>query len=118
MENIRTDLAVEVHEMVKEAEENHLDCIDVEENEEGGVRVTVINITNKNGEKILGKPMGKYITVEAPKLKFSNEVYEKACVAVAVQLRRVCHINENTKTRVGTWKQADNSRCIRARGGV
>lgn len=100
MENIRTDLAVEAHEMVKEAEENHLDGIDVEEKEESGVRVTAINITNKKGEKILGKPMGRYITVEAPKLKFSNEVYEKACLKVAEQLRRICNIDEDAKTLV------------------
>ena len=72
MENIRTDLALEAHEMVKEAEENHLDGIDVNEYEKDGVSVTVINITNKKGEEILGKPIGKYITIEAPKLKFSD----------------------------------------------
>ncbi len=100
MENIRTDLALEAHEMVKEAEENHLDGIDVEESHKGGVSITVIKITNKKGEKILGKPMGTYITVEAPELKFSNDVYEKTCIAVAEQIRRICSINEKTKTLV------------------
>lgn len=100
MENIRTDLALEAHEMVKETEENHLDGIDVKAYEKDGVSVTVIDITSKNGEEILGKPIGKYITIEAPKLKFSNEVYEKTCIALAEQIRNICDINENTKTLV------------------
>ncbi len=100
MENIRTDLALEAHEMVKEAEENHLDGIDVKEYEKDGVYVTVIEVTNKNGETVLGKPMGKYITIEAPKLKFSNEVYEKTCMAISEQIQSICDINENTKTLV------------------
>lgn len=100
MDNIRTDLALEAHEMVKEAEENHLDGIDVKEFEDDGVFVTVIDITNKKGEEILGKPMGKYITIEAPKLKFSNDVYERACIALSEQIRKICKIDENTKTLV------------------
>lgn len=100
MENIRTDLALEAHEMAKDAEENNLDGIDVEEFEKGGVSITVIKVTNKNGEKILGKPVGKYITIEAPKLKFSNDVYEKTCIALAEQIRNICDINEDTKTLV------------------
>ncbi|MBO5060862.1 MAG: GPR endopeptidase [Clostridia bacterium] len=102
MENIRTDLAIEAHEMCskEKAEENHLEGIDVKEYEEDGVAVTVIEVKNKQGERILGKPIGKYITIEAPGLKFSNEVYEKACIAVSEQIRAICDITENTKTLV------------------
>lgn len=102
METIRTDLAIEAHEMCskEKAEKNSLSGIDVEEYSEGGVSVTVIEVKNKTGEKILGKPIGKYITIEAPQLKFSNEVYENTCIEISKQIKRLCSIDESTKTLV------------------
>ena len=65
MDKIRTDLAIEAHEMCskEKAEENHLEGIDVNEYNDDGVYVTVITVKNKKGAEILGKPVGKYITV-------------------------------------------------------
>ncbi|MDD6734733.1 MAG: GPR endopeptidase [Clostridiales bacterium] len=102
MNKIRTDLAIEAHEMCskKKAEENHLQGIDVKEYNEDGIFVTVIHVKNERGEEILGKPMGKYITIEAPQLKYSNEVYEKACIVLSEQIRMLCDISEDTKTLV------------------
>lgn len=102
MDKIRTDLAIEAHEMCskEKAEENHLEGIDVNEYNDDGVYVTVITVKNKKGAEILGKPVGKYITVEAPQLKYSAEAYEKACIAISQQIRGLYNINENTKTLV------------------
>ena len=73
MENIRTDLAIEAHEMCskQKAEETGIRGVAVMEKEEDGVFVTVIEIKDKNGEKKLGKPIGRYITIEAPKIKLT-----------------------------------------------
>lgn len=102
MSEIRTDLAIEAHEMCskEKAEENHLDGIDVEEYNADGIYVTVIRVRDKRGEKILGKPIGKYITIEVPQLKYSNDAYEKACIEISKQIRSLCDISEDTKTLV------------------
>ncbi len=102
MSEIRTDLAIEAHEMCSKetAEENHLDGIDIEEYDADGIYVTVIRVRDEQGEKILGKPIGKYITIEAPQLKYSNDAYEKACIEISKQIRSLCSISENTKTLV------------------
>lgn len=102
MDSIRTDLAIEAHEMCsqKKAEENHNEGIDVTEYSDGGVFVTVICVKNEKGAKLLGKPIGKYITIEAPELKFSSEVYEKACHEISKQIRLLSSITESTKTLV------------------
>lgn len=101
-EKIRTDLAIEAHEMCSKecAEENRTEGIDVEEYSEGGVYVTIIRVKDKRGEEIIGKPIGKYITIEAPDMKFSEEVYEKACITISEQLRSLCNITSETKTLV------------------
>ncbi len=59
--NFRTDLALERREYIKEKEIDGIIC-----NEETvkNTKITKISVINRNGEKLLGKPLGKYITVE------------------------------------------------------
>ncbi len=74
---IRTDLALETHEMLKaERDESELDgvSVDVESMYEGEIKVTWVNIKNKNGEETMGKPKGNYITIESDLMKI-NDVY-------------------------------------------
>lgn len=68
MENIRTDLALEAHEMYAESAEaeERIDGVEVDVRAEDGISVTKISIQNENGEKTLGKPKGTYVTIEAP----------------------------------------------------
>lgn len=65
----RTDLALEAREYVDEAD-GSLRGVIVEEYEceEAEAHVTKVQITTRNGAKALGKPMGTYITLEAPGL--------------------------------------------------
>ena len=58
---IRTDLAVERHEMTADGNIGGVDVF-VEEND--GCRATVIEIKNSEGERALNKPAGRYITLE------------------------------------------------------
>lgn len=102
MNEVRTDLAIEAHEMCskEKAEDNHYNGIDVSEYEKEGVYVTVIKVKNEDGAKILSKPIGTYATIEAPDVKYSDEVYEATCSEIAAQIKKMCHITENTKTLV------------------
>lgn len=87
--SIRTDLALEAHEVCCEEAERkeEIDGVSVDIDKDGGMTVTKIEITNENGEKALGKPVGKYITIESPDLKYSVSEYEKTCMAIAENLR-------------------------------
>ena len=102
MQKIRTDLAIEAHEMcsTEKAEKNHLEGIDVSEYRKNGVFITKITVKNEMGERVLGKPVGNYITIEVPNLKYSDEAYQSACVEIAEQLKMLLDINDNTKTLV------------------
>lgn len=65
----RTDLALEAREYIEDAN-GELRGVIVEEyeKEEKGIFVTKVQITTKNGAKMLGKPMGTYVTLEIPGL--------------------------------------------------
>lgn len=72
---IRTDLAVELTENLKETEVE--DGISMEINQQGKLKETVIRIKNKKGEKSLGKPCGCYITLEGEDLSGFDESYHE-----------------------------------------
>ena len=73
MQNIRTDLAVEAHELSKKEAQNatEIEGVISSVEEKNGVSITRVEITNKNGSDALGKAMGKYTTIDAPNLKYS-----------------------------------------------
>ena len=73
---IRTDLALEVNEQVSPAEGKLRGVIVREESDsETGIKVTTLEITNKYGEKALGKPIGTYVTIEAEGLSDYDSDY-------------------------------------------
>lgn len=67
--NIRTDLALEAHELVQEREQRQaqekqtISGVIVKERDEDGVHISTVEITEEGANK-LGKKAGKYLTLE------------------------------------------------------
>ncbi|NBH82073.1 GPR endopeptidase [bacterium C-53] len=76
--SIRTDLALEAGEKAKE-EKRNLRGVNITEEyiEDAGIQMTKVVIESKNGAKELGKPMGTYVTLEAPDLAEPDEGYHR-----------------------------------------
>lgn len=88
---IRTDLALEARESVDEGAEE-LRGVTVNEfyDEKSEIRVTKVVIETKNSAKVLGKPIGTYITLEAPAMAQPDEDYHKEIsLELAGQLRQI-----------------------------
>lgn len=102
MDDIRTDLAIEAHEMCTESAEEKAENpgIKVSEYGEDGVFVTEIEVISPEGARAIGKPIGKYITIEAPDIKYSESVYERTCIAISKEIKKLCNIEKDTKTLV------------------
>lgn len=75
---VRTDLALEARESVEEAD-GDIRGVRVEEykDEEHDILVTKVIIDTKNGAKSMGKPMGNYVTIEAPAMLEPDEGYHR-----------------------------------------
>ena len=73
---LRTDLALEAQESL-DTLHSSIHGISVEEiyKKECDITITRVDITTKNGAKAIGKPMGTYITLEAPALDLSDDEY-------------------------------------------
>lgn len=75
---VRTDLALEARESITEADSTLRGVIMEEDyDKEADVKVTRVEITTKNGAKAMGKPMGTYITIEAPGMLEPDEGYHR-----------------------------------------
>ncbi len=84
--NFRTDLAIERQEYT---EKETLDGVLSKTDTIDGVRVTTIEIINGQGEKLLGKPRGRYITLETDKLYKSSEVFSATSEVLCNELRKM-----------------------------
>ena len=70
MFSIKTDLAEELrtHTMSEQAKERQgkIDGVLYNERTDGFIKISAIEILDKNGEKALGKPKGRYVTISFP----------------------------------------------------
>ncbi len=98
--NFRTDLASERRDLYKKANslDNEIDGIESEKEEiDEKISVERVKITNEQGEKAIGKPIGNYITIDIKKLKIAqDEDIEKSAEALANELKKVidAHIDK------------------------
>lgn len=83
---IRTDLAIESAESFSESEHT-LSGVVVREitDENAHVHITHVHIKNAQGARRLGKPMGRYITLETPYLSDEDEDYHKEITKVLME---------------------------------
>lgn len=88
---IRTDLALEARESMEEnAEECRGVYVEEEYHEESEIKVTKVVIETKNGSKAMGKPVGVYVTLEAPAMALPDDDYHKEISEeLAKQLREI-----------------------------
>ena len=75
---IRTDLALEARESVRKQASGQMRGITIDEYDSmEDVHISKVVILSKNAAKNMGKPMGTYITLEAPGLQESDEDYHR-----------------------------------------
>jgi len=109
---IRTDLAIEAHQMALASKENEesLLGVKVEEKESEGIRVTKVHVQNEEGAREIGKLPGRYLTIEAQALRRKDtEFQNKVTTLLAKQLHQFIEemgIDEDAKCLVvglGNW---------------
>ena len=101
--NIRTDLALEEKERF-ESDQVEVQGVVLEEeyDKEREIRVTTVRIETENGAKTMGKPVGTYLTIEAPNLSspdegIHREVSEELAKYLAEVMEKIIPENEHDK---------------------
>ena len=108
--SIRTDLAVEARELVKDKELSGV-IVDTEKSEQ--MTISRVRIEDEQGSKAMGKPIGYYVTLEIPRLKESNPVLtEEVSKNLADELKRMVEIPLEATILViglGNWNVTPDS---------
>lgn len=87
---VRTDLALEERESFEEDVEIKGVIVKEEHKEDLDLTVTTVEIIDEHGAKMMRKPIGNYITIEAKRLKESDESYhEPISKEIANQIRNL-----------------------------
>ena len=84
--NLRTDLALEKREVIAEKEPDGIIC---EKIESPDATVTRIEVINEAGEQKLGKPAGKYITVEMSAFSEDSRILDGRLEILTEELARL-----------------------------
>ena len=107
--NVRTDLAVEARELLKDSDSDESEGVEVsiEELHDKKITVTRVEIYNETGAKVMGKPVGNYITIESVSMKENDtEAHEEIMKILAKQLEQLQKLNKNSVVLVvglGNW---------------
>jgi len=112
---IRTDLALEAREEVQKQTVGEIAGVDAENISEDGVNVNRVHIRNQEGSLKLGKPVGRYITLEAPGIKEKDvKVEDKLSVVLSRELQQLTGLHQNHQLSVmvvglGNWNVTPDS---------
>ncbi len=105
---INIDLALEAKDLIRGATGREIPGVVEEKQTFPHGTVTIIKITNKQAEAIMGKPCGTYITIEAPNLRFkSPEVEKSVAEVIAKNLANLLTIPEKATILIvglGNWQ--------------
>ncbi|MGE5674986.1 MAG: GPR endopeptidase [Mycobacterium leprae] len=72
-----TDLVVEANAAVQGDAHKELPGVRMNEEQLESATVTWVEVFSPEGEKVIGKPMGNYVTIDAPKLRRRNRELQK-----------------------------------------
>ncbi|MDR1687966.1 MAG: GPR endopeptidase [Clostridiales bacterium] len=87
---IRTDLVIESREMMPESDIEGI-RYKTEENEEFGIKVTLVDVVNEEGAAAIGKPVGSYVTIESEAIKENDTLAHEEIAKILSQKLALLH---------------------------
>ncbi|MCL6452469.1 MAG: GPR endopeptidase [Alicyclobacillus sp.] len=96
----RTDMAVEARELAEAARQS-LRGVREEVEDVGDVRVSRIHVQTRAGERLLGKRMGRYVTLDVPKLRRRDPALQaEVSRLLAAEIRALADLPEGASVLV------------------
>lgn len=107
MISVRTDLAVEAKEIYSAENNGEMPGIEVDEYNEGDIKVTDVKIVSDIGEKMMGKPKGTYITIDIPEfVHYDGESMDRVSIVMGKVLSPLIKLDDSMTALVvglGNW---------------
>lgn len=104
---INLDLAVEAHNILRGEANREIPGVKMEESPLSTGSIKTITILNEQGEQVMGRPKGSYITLETTALRSNNKLEHKSIgETLAQKLKEILPLNDNSTILViglGNW---------------
>ncbi|SMC18995.1 spore protease [Clostridium acidisoli DSM 12555] len=105
--SVRTDLAVEAKEIYEKENKKEISGVKVSNSSLGRVKITNVQIQTDEGEHLMQKPIGTYITIDMPQYThYDAEIMDEVSEAVAGELSKLIKLEESMTALVvglGNW---------------
>lgn len=101
--NCRTDIALERHELLKD---NKCEGVSFQKQETEKAVITTIEILDERGEKALGKPKGKYVTIDLPEFSHESELLDSRLTAITRTIKDLLPLNAKTLLVAGLGNES------------
>ncbi len=96
LENCRTDLAIEIHEQFSSNGEEDGVKIQYDKVSDLDISITTVEVMNKVGSDNIGKPVGKYITIECEEMKGADRELHDVIIEIATKkIKELVNIQQN-----------------------
>ena len=107
MISVRTDLAVEAKEIYSAQNNGETTGVEVDEYDEGDIKITNVKIVSDVGEKMMGKPQGTYITIDIPEfVHYDGEAMDRVSIVMGKVLKPLINLEDSMTALVvglGNW---------------
>ena len=107
MSSIRTDLALEAKEIREEEGMKSIPGVETDVDAGAQIKITRVQITEESAAKLLGKPIGNYITIEVPELRKNDiDLMEETSRTIAKELIRLTNLKDDSSILIvglGNW---------------
>ncbi|MFZ3101665.1 MAG: GPR endopeptidase [Desulfitobacteriaceae bacterium] len=104
---VNLDLALEAHEIVRGETDQEIPGVRLEEERFDHATVTTITIETAQGVQEMGKPLGQYITIDAPDIRQNDYLIHKEITEILAQkLLKFMNLSENASVLLvglGNW---------------
>ncbi len=111
--NINVDLAIEAHDIVRGQLGTEIPGAVVNRQRYQNASVTIVQVVEERAAQMMGKPVGTYITIEAPAIRDNNRIAQKEVAEIlAQQLSSLFNLPENANILVvglGNWQATPDS---------
>lgn len=107
--SIRTDLAIEIAEMLTKSSDDTIEGVSVKniDTQSDSIYLSWVKIENEKGEEAMGRPIGNYITLESPAIKENDtDSHEKIIELLGDSLVKLLDLTDNSTILVvglGNW---------------
>ncbi|MDT3697966.1 MAG: GPR endopeptidase [Thermincola sp.] len=104
---INIDMALEAHDIVRGQTGQEISGVKMDKKSFEYAQVTIIQVQDAAAEKVMGKPVGTYITIDAPEIRQNNkQIHNEIAEILAQQLSSLLKIGPDASVLIvglGNW---------------